>query len=208
MAIYQETIVECLNTGYSKRKTIERIMELGYEGGSINVYDYLRKVEQATGKTFEPLLYMRNKITVLKHKADSVGSKYDFITRIGVSRYLWMNGELTAEHQKYIFKQYPILYRLKQCIEEFRNMFKNKNVPMLYLFIERYSNCEMKELASFVNGLNKDIDAIENAVTCDLSNGFVEGRNSKLKMIKRTMYDRCKLNLLSARMMLSPINSG
>ena len=206
--IYQATIVECLDTGYSKSKTIERITELGYEGGSTNVYDYLKKVEQATGKTFEPQPYMRSKTTALKNKAGSVGNKYDFITRNGVFRYLWMNGELTDEHQKYIFEQYPVLYRIKQCIEEFRNMFKNKNVPMLYLFIERYSNCEVKELASFANGLNKDIDAIENSVVYDLSNGFVEGTNSKLKMIKRTMYGRCKLNLLSAKMMLSPINSG
>ncbi len=80
---------------------------------------------------------------------------------------------------------------------------------MLYLLIERYSNCEVKELASFANGLNKDINAIENAVEYDLSNGFVfKATNSKLKMIKRTMYCRCKLNLLSAKMMLSPINSG
>ncbi|MGV8165324.1 MAG: transposase [Alkaliphilus sp.] len=63
------------------------------------------------------------------------------------------------------------------------------------------------ELDSFANGLAKDIDAIENAVAYDLSNGFVEGTNSKLKMIKRTMYGRCKLNLLSAKMMLLPINS-
>ena len=46
-------------------------------------------------------------------------------------------------------------------------------------------------IASFANGLLKDIEAIENAVSSDLSNEFVEGTNSKLKMIKRTTYDRC-----------------
>ncbi|KFX60152.1 hypothetical protein KU41_01310 [Clostridium botulinum] len=38
----------------------------------------------------------------------------------------------------------------------------------------------------------------------DLSNGFVEGTNSKLKMIKRTMYGRCSKKLLAAKLMLAP----
>ncbi|NFB73608.1 transposase, partial [Clostridium butyricum] len=36
------------------------------------------------------------------------------------------------------------------------------------------------------------------------SNGFVEGTNSKLKMIKRTMYGRCSKKLLAAKLMLAP----
>ena len=35
-----------------------------------------------------------------------------------------------------------------------------------------------------------------------LSNGFVEGTNSKLKMIKRTMYGRCGKELLTAKLIL------
>ena len=48
----------------------------------------------------------------------------------------------------------------------------------------------------------RDIDAVENAVASNLSNGFVEGTNSKLKMIKRTMYGRGSRELLNAKMML------
>lgn len=54
---------------------------------------------------------------------------------------------------------------------------------------------------SFVKGLEKDISAVENAVASDLSNGFVEGTNSKLKMVKRTMYGRCSKQLLQAKLM-------
>ena len=32
------------------------------------------------------------------------------------------------------------------------------------------------------------------------SNGFVEGTNSRLKMIKRTMYGRCGRKLLEAKL--------
>ena len=64
-----------------------------------------------------------------------------------------------------------------------------------------YTKFTIKELSSFANGLEKDISAVENAVASDLSNGFVEGTNSKLKMVKRTMYGRCSKKLLEAELM-------
>lgn len=48
-------------------------------------------------------------------------------------------------------------------------------MPLLYLFIEKYKKMKIKEFASFASGLEKDIDAVENAIASDLSNGFVEG---------------------------------
>ena len=51
-------------------------------------------------------------------------------------------------------------------------------------------------------GLEKDIDAVWDAVSSPLSKGFVEGMNSKLKMVKRTMYGRCCRRLLAAKLML------
>ena len=48
--------------------------------------------------------------------------------------------------------------------------------------------------------IQRDIDAVENAVAYDHSNGFVEGTNSRLKMIKRTMYGRCGRKLLEAKL--------
>lgn len=112
-----------------------------------------------------------------------------------------MNGQLTEYHRRYIFDKYPILYNIDKCICEFRDCLSKKNLSLLYLFIDRYKNSEIKELSTFASGLEKDMDAVENAVASDLSNGFVEGTNSKVKMIKHTMYGRCGLKLLSAKLM-------
>ncbi len=83
----------------------------------------------------------------------------------------------------------------------FRELFEKKNMAMLYIFIDRYQNSSIKELASFARGLNNDIAAVENAVASPLSNGFVEGTNSKVKTIKKTMYGKCGIKLLSAKLM-------
>lgn len=57
----------------------------------------------------------------------------------------------------------------------------------------------MKELSRFASNLKIDLPAVENAVSIPLSNGFVEGTNSKLKMIKHTIYGRCERELLTAK---------
>ena len=70
-------------------------------------------------------------------------------------------------------------------------------MPLLYFFIDEYMQCELPGIKSFASGLSKDIEAVENAVASNLSNGFFEGTNSKLKMVKRSMYGRCNIQLLS-----------
>lgn len=75
-------------------------------------------------------------------------------------------------------------------------------MPFLLLFIEKYCHSEISSLKSFAKGLLKDIDAVENSVASPLSNGFVEGINNKLKMIKRMIYGRASLQLLRAKLIL------
>lgn len=58
---------------------------------------------------------------------------------------------------------------------------------------------QIPEIKSFAKGLIRDINAVENAVAFNLRNGIVEGTNSILKMVKRTMYGRCSRELFSAK---------
>ena len=67
-------------------------------------------------------------------------------------------------------------------------------MALLYMFIDRYKQSSIKEIASFASSLERDLATVENSVASPLSNGFVEGTNNKLKMIKRTMYGRCGKN--------------
>jgi transposase len=55
-------------------------------------------------------------------------------------------------------------------------------------------------VASFVNGVAKDQAAVSAAITSPWSNGQTEGQVTKLKLVKRQMYGRAKLDLLQARL--------
>ena len=144
-------------------------------------------------------IYRSSTVEAIQKKKEL--QKYDHITRSGIFCFLWRGMKLSAAHKEYLMNTYPQLRELRACILEFREVYKWKSMPLLYLFIDRYKKSGMKELSRFAEGLERDLDAVENSVASPLSNGFVEGTNSKLKMVKRTMYGRCNKKLLAAKLM-------
>ncbi len=55
-------------------------------------------------------------------------------------------------------------------------------------------------MASFATGITRDQAAVQAALQQPWSNGQTEGQNTKLKLVKRQMYGRAKLDLLRARL--------
>lgn len=194
---YKDFIIKSIQSGLTQSTIAKQLTTMGYTGTITNARQYIRTVADQFG-----LDISKYSNTHAKYDADgNAKPKVDYITRKGIFNYLWMNGELTREHHDYLWEHLPVLREIEQCIKEFREIFARKSMPLLYLYIERYKTSEIKEIASFAKGLENDIYAVENAVASNLSNGFVEGTNSKVKMVKRTMYGRCGKQLLSAKLM-------
>ncbi|MCW2940753.1 MAG: transposase family protein, partial [Actinomycetia bacterium] len=55
---------------------------------------------------------------------------------------------------------------------------------------------DLPHLRSFANGLRRDHTAVLNGLSLPYSSGAVEGRNCKIKFLKRVMYGRANLDLL------------
>ena len=92
--------------------------------------------------------------------------------------------------------KYPIVQDLQAAYDEFYEIIMGEDESLLDGFMDNY---EESTLASFVNGLKKDIVSVKNAVSYDESSGFVEGNNNKFKLIKRTLYGRAGLKTLFAK---------
>ena len=56
-----------------------------------------------------------------------------------------------------------------------------------------------RELSGFAEGLRQDQAAVKAALSLERSNGQVEGRVNRLKLLKRQMYGRAKFDLLRGR---------
>jgi transposase len=58
-----------------------------------------------------------------------------------------------------------------------------------------------RELKRFAQGLRQDYAAVKVALTSRYSNGPTEGHVNRLKLFKRQMYGRAKLDLLRQRVL-------
>ena len=91
----------------------------------------------------------------------------------------------------------PALVDAREVIADFHSMIRTKNVTELETWLER---ALAGLVASFASGVRKDEAAVRAAITSPWSNGQTEGQITRLKLIKRQMYGRAKLDLLQARM--------
>ncbi len=94
--------------------------------------------------------------------------------------------------------QVPLLVEAREVINAFHVMVRQKSQPSLDPWLDR---ARTSLVASFANGITKDRDAVSAAIDLPWSNGQTEGQITKLKLVKRQMYGRGKLDLLQARML-------
>jgi transposase len=95
----------------------------------------------------------------------------------------------------------PCLVEAREMIAEFQAMVRNKTDTGLAKWIEA---ARPSLVASFANGVAKDEAAVRAAITLPWSNGQTEGQITKLKLVKRQMYGRAKIDLLQARLIGVP----
>ncbi len=91
----------------------------------------------------------------------------------------------------------PILVEARTVVERFHEMIRHKRETDLASWIE----CGRGSLvASFANGIARDVSAVRAAIVTSWFNGQTEGQITKQKLVKRQMYGRGKLDLLEARL--------
>ena len=89
------------------------------------------------------------------------------------------------------------LIEARAVINAFHAMIRKRAGEELAPWIER---AQSSLVTSFANGVAKDKSAIGAAVASHWSNGQTEGQITKLKLVKRQMYVRAKIDLLEARL--------
>jgi transposase len=91
----------------------------------------------------------------------------------------------------------PTLVEAREIIAEFHMMIRRKLEAGLSSWIERAG---VSLVASFANGVVRDEVAVRAAITSPWSNGQTEGQITRLKLVRRQMYGRGKIDLLQARL--------
>lgn len=97
-----------------------------------------------------------------------------------------------------IEKAAPDLLTARDLIDQFHAMIRKGDADQLDDWIKAAKTGLLESLA---NGIIADRKAVHAALNEPWSNGQTEGQITKLKLVKRQMYGRAKLNLLRARVM-------
>jgi transposase len=168
----------------SATRLFAEVQALGYRGTYATLRGYLRPFRTATGPTPAPVR----------------PPKVRHITSWILRRYTDLNPD---EQDKLddIRSRCRHLDTLVAHVAAFGDMLTGRHGDRLDAWIAAVQADDLPELHSYANGLTRDYDAVRNGLTLTHSSGAVEGQVNRIKMIKRQMFGRAKLDLLRKRVL-------
>ncbi len=106
-----------------------------------------------------------------------------------------------AAYRQALFGLSPPLSSLSALGQDFVRLIRERQSEALLPWLERAKGCPYEELQRFAQGLERELPAVQAALTEPWSTGQVEGQITRLKLLKRQMYGRANLDLLRLRVL-------
>ncbi len=104
-------------------------------------------------------------------------------------------------YRRALFGLSPRLSSLSALGQDFVRLIRERKSQALLPWLERAKGCSYEELRRFAQGLEKELPAVQAALTEPWSSGQVEGQITRLKLLKRQMYGRAHIDLLRLRVL-------
>jgi transposase len=89
----------------------------------------------------------------------------------------------------------------EHLVQQFRQVFKNRDPEALKSCLVRSVQSDIPELKRFVAGIQRDYEAVVEAVQQHWNNRQVEGQVHRFKLLKGQMYGRIVFPLLRRRVL-------
>jgi transposase len=111
------------------------------------------------------------------------------------------------QHALTFIRQEPTVELAYTLAQHFLQMMHEHQAAALEDWISTCASSGIADLETFAVGLQKEFSAIQAAFTLSYSTGPVEGQVNRLKLIKRSMYNRGSFALLRHRVLYVPSTS-
>jgi len=194
---YLNIIYKMQRDGYSDNIIFHYVIQQGYEGNTDTLWKHMYHISInnfPNRKAYHSIHYMERRypedIIVIKRN-----SLLKYILTIDPKKKRDKTIECYIDKIK---EKYPAVETTEKMFLEFHATIMGKNPDAIDEYIEKY---EDSKLEGFCDGIKKDIVSVKNAISQDISSGFVEGNNNKFKLIKRILYGRAKLDNLAKKSM-------
>lgn len=140
--------------------------------------------------------------------SEESGSQTNPLLAFSASQATWLffrkEEDLKAKEQEFLRalrQASPHVETTYRLVEAFLRMVRERTGEQLDAWLETVQASHLKAFQSFVAGIQQDKDAVFAGLTLPWSNGPLEGNVNRLKLMKRSMYGRAKLDLLKLRVL-------
>jgi len=199
---YKPYLLERWNAGcYTAMRLFRDLQQRGYAGSYALVAAYARRLRQAQGlapgqrrprqslpcvaePVCQPLTPRRASWLVLRRETTRTAAETQQLA------------QLRTQHAE--------VAAAIDLAQDFATLVRQRQSAQLEPWLKRATASTLVALQRFAAGLYEDYEAIKAGVTLPWSNGPVEGHINRLKMLKRQMFGRARLGLLSRRFLLAP----
>ena len=199
---YKPYLLERWNAGCSNAMRLFRdLRQRGYAGGYGVVAAYARRLRQAQGlppghrRARQPLPAVAEPACqpLTPHRATWL-----------VLRRATKRTEAEAQQLTRLHAQSPAVAEAIDLAQGFATLVRQRQPECLEPWLQRATTSAVDAVQRFAAGLYEDDEAVKAGVTLPWSTGPVEGHINRLKMLKRQMFGRARLDLLSRRFVLAP----
>jgi transposase len=199
---YQAYLLERWNAGcHTAIQLLQEIRLRGYTGSYRRVTAYVSRIRQAQG--IPPRRQGRRQI--LPVVAEPVSQP------LTPRRATWLvlrraEHRTAAEAQQLaqLQAQSAEIAEAIDLVQDFTALVRQRQPERLDPWLTRATASTLEALQRFARGLREDYEAIKAGVTLPWSTSPVEGHINRLKMVKRQMFGRARLDLLSRRFLRAP----
>jgi transposase len=195
---YKDYLLKLWNGGYHEAKQLfQELQQVGYRGSYDTVARYVKRLREALG------IKPRQKSTSCKKLKMIVDDQKLPLTAHRATWLILRREENRDDEDKLIIKQlraqHPTLSKAIELSQDFAQLIRERMPEQFDGWLSRALSSQLKSLVTFAQGLLSDYDAVKAGMTLEWSNGPVEGQINRLKMLKRQMYGRASLELLTRR---------
>jgi transposase len=181
-------------------KLFEELKLRGYPGSYVTVARYAQRLRQAQG------LSRRQRVAPKPVRAVSE-PKTPLLTPRAATWLVLKRPDKREESDEQVLqdllRRRPELGQAIALARDFADLVRERQPAALDPWLERATSSPLDAFRRFAKRLREDYDSIKAGVTLPWSNGPVEGHINRLKMLKRQMFGRAKLDLLRQRFLQS-----
>lgn len=171
------------------------LQEKGYRGGKTTVRSFVARLRQGLSGMARPPKHANQR----EASSASPSSPRELSWLLSKQE-----TDLTSEEKSDLMRllessqEVKLVYRLLQA---FLQMLRERRPERLNGWMKEARESGIKELNSFVVGIERDYDAVRAGLTFPWSQGPVEGTVNKIKTHKRLMYGRASFTLLRQKLL-------